>query len=111
MWPWLEFKNWGSEKLGRISKETQVSYIDNRTNKDGLLDAILINNKETRYFASVFSIKMNYFLKKNDQKLIFSLCLKKSFDGKITLSWSSSLVLVQKFIGSGYKWDWICMKM
>ena len=73
-------KNWEEYQ------ETQVSYIDNRTNKDGLLDAILINNKETRYFASVFSIKMNYFLKKNDQKLIFSLCLKKSFDGKITLS-------------------------
>ena len=92
-WPWLEFKNWGSEKLGRISKETQVSYIDCRTNReriDGLLNAkILINNKETRYFDSVFSIKMNYFLKKNYQKLIFSLCLNKSIDGKITplLKW------------------------
>lgn len=47
-----------------MPKETQVSYIDNRTNRkriDGLLDVtgkILINNKETRYFASVFSIKV-----------------------------------------------------
>lgn len=78
-------KNW--EEYQQRLKFLMLTIEQTEKEQIGLLDAkILINNKETRYFASVFSIKMNYFLKKNDQKLIFSLCLKKSIDGKISLS-------------------------